>query len=227
MFRAIVSSQQAELGVLGQSFVVAQNRAAALLCLDHYFTNPLSIKALSIYKLVDALRLFLQYVRLLYELAFHNEPCHSASVARLFGFRHLSGDEFFVPPGTFLHHYLTAHGISPETANDGVSIFGWELMQVFHQAVREHLRRRVSEENELCRKSPAFSACLTFVVLGFCHRVPCPQEHSPSTSLTADWHKARIQAHLHQILIYQTLHSIDDATEMNRQRRYANGNQER
>jgi hypothetical protein len=109
--------------------------------------------------------------------------------------------------------------------NDGVFIVGWELTQIFHQAVREHLRRRVSEENELCRfKTPAFSTCLTFVVLGFCHRVACPQEHPSSASLTPDWHKARIRVHLHQVLIYQTLHSVEDAAELNRQRRYVNGN---
>lgn len=221
MFLTITSGKRSKLAALGEAFFHANNAAAAVLCLDHHFADFPPIKIMTVYELGNTLHLFSMYTRLLYDLAFHTEPVSAHdSVRLLFGFQRLSEDQFFVPAQTFLFgHAQRFTQQIPLNADLGLSLTGWELHQLFHKALCHHLQRRVSEENETCRKATAFSPCLTFAAFGFCNRVECPQEHTPPSALTIKWYNARIRIHYQQILIFQTVHSIEGPMELNRQRR--------
>lgn len=220
MFRAIISGKQFDLCALGEQFLHANNRPAAVLCLDHHFAQPLRIQTMDIYTLVETLRVFLDYVRLLYDLAFIYDPCTTTSIGKLFGFQSRGENDFVIAKGTFLHWELESLQPSPpsiQVSDDNTTISGWDFSHVFRQALADRLRHRVMQENELCHKVYALNPCLTFVIYGSCNRIDCPQEHARIPP-SAEIYNARVQAHLQQILILETLHRSQDF-HLSRERR--------
>ena len=207
MFRAIVSRDMLKLAILGRDFLKTENTAAAALCLNYYFLKFPNIKTMSIQELAGTLELFRSYIQLLCDFAFRADPTTCLPAARLFGFHRLSPDEFLIPAGTFLHDFIER--TRPEQHNN--SLPGSDLARVFQDALHDCLWWSVSEENALCRKTPQMSPCMTFAVLGFCNRAGswCPHEHVPSSAMSPEWYNVRVRVHLQQVLIIQTLHSIE------------------
>ena len=205
MFKAILSRDTRELANLGRNFLETGNTTAAALCLNNYFLKFPNIETMTIQELADTLELFRAYIKILFDFAFRTDPTASLPAARLFGFHRLSTDEFLIPTGTFLHEFLERRG----QQQHGNSLHGSKLARVFQEAMHDCLWRCVSEENELCRKAPQMSPCMTFAVLGFCNWAGCPHEHVPSIAMSPEWYNVRVRVHLQQILIIQTLHSIN------------------
>ncbi|RDB28998.1 TPR and ankyrin repeat-containing protein 1 [Hypsizygus marmoreus] len=223
MFIAILSDQKLELARLGETFFRAQSFPSAILCLDHYFMRFPSTKMMPVQELGKMLQLFLDYVRLLHELAFKVDPLTTASVAKMFGFRRSSGDDFIIPIDTFLYRNLvkTNFPSARHSSLGEISISGWDLSRTLRRAICDHIRQRISEENEVVQRSPQFSPCLTFIAFGYCNRIECPNEHTHSSLLTNDWYNARIRVHLQQMLILQTLfHSVNSVSDVRSQKRH-------
>jgi len=205
MFRAIVSRDMRKLANLGREFLKTENTTAAALCLNYYFLTFPNIKTMTIQELAGTLELFRAYIQILLDFAFRTNPTESLPAARLFGFHRLSTDKFLIPTGTFLHEFLE----KSRQQWHGNSLPGSDLARVFQAAMHDCLWRSVSEENVLCRKAPQMFPCMTFAVLEFCNRPGCPHDHVPSSAMSPEWYNVRVRVHLQQVLIIQTLHSIN------------------
>ncbi|KAG5646926.1 hypothetical protein DXG03_002002 [Asterophora parasitica] len=91
--------------------------------------------------LSETLGLFLDYTKLLYDFAFQVDPRVASSVAQLFTFHRTSGDEFFLPTGTFLHDFAERLRQSKQSTDLGKPVTGTELQQTFRAALCDHLRQ--------------------------------------------------------------------------------------
>ncbi|KAJ7451061.1 hypothetical protein FB451DRAFT_1284562 [Mycena latifolia] len=207
MFQAIATQAKQSLQLLGESFSEGDNPAVSLLCLDHSFANPPKIQAMQVEAVAKNLQVFYAYIKLLYQFAFNVDPCSSSEAEKLFGYRRESENSYSIAPGTFLYHALHDH--SSEATN--ILLTSSELRSIFHQSLRDRLVHRVREENEMCRMTKVFEGpCLTFALFnGYCNRGNCPQEHIVASSFNSQDYNLRVRIHLQQILIYQSLHSID------------------
>ncbi|KAJ6456165.1 hypothetical protein C8R45DRAFT_1187129 [Mycena sanguinolenta] len=187
MFQAMCGREISKLQHLGEAFET-KNPAAALLCLDPCFTNPPKIQALRVDGVAQELRIFLPLVQ------------------KLFGCIRQGENDFLIPTGTFLYSALCRLNhvaLLRSTVEESIVLDGWELREVYHEALKERLRLRVLQENEVCRRTRAFSPCLTYSVFdGHCNRVDCPHEHLPAP--THEEYNLRVRIHLQQILILQT-----------------------
>jgi hypothetical protein len=225
MFKAIISGTSAELRQLSDTFLLAKNYPAALLCLDHHFINPPRIQVMNGHQVADILGVFFVYARRLHDMAVESDPCSSPSIQKLFGFRSQTENVILIPEGTFLHLILDRYQPTVlRSTVDGVLVSNRELSHILRQSLCDRLHHRVQEENAICRRARTFSPCLTFAVFGNCNRpngVECPQEHSTSSYLNPESYNVRVRIHLQQILIFQTLHSIAHPQEMAIQQRYA------
>ncbi|KAG6919462.1 hypothetical protein DXG01_005721 [Tephrocybe rancida] len=220
MFRAIIARDRPSLAKLAHIFLGSSNTSAATLCLHHLFrTFPRIAVTTSSQELADILELFLAYIRLLYELAFQLDPRATPYIHTLFGFRHISLDDFFVPPNTFL--FDTFNVVGQQATSEGIPVTGQELCQVLTRVLSGHLWQRITEQINQCRNTAQISPCLTFVIFEYCNRVHCPQEHMSPSALSADWYNTRVRINLQQMLILQTLYSMGGVTpdEMKKQKR--------
>src|ERR1700761_3071904 len=104
MFQAICQRDISKLEALGQLFE-EENPGAALLCLDHCFTSPPKIQALSVDGVAQQLRAFFRYVKLLNTFTWA-DPSTNSVVKRLFGYVRQGENSFSIPEGTLLHKIL-------------------------------------------------------------------------------------------------------------------------
>ncbi|KAG6874166.1 hypothetical protein C0995_005584 [Termitomyces sp. Mi166 len=207
MFKAIISYDKINLAKLARGFIETSNNAAATLCLYHYFRVSPEITAVTSEELAEILQLFLAYIRLLYDFAFKLDSRAVPSVQTLFSIRHTSLDNFFVPAGTFL--YNTSKTRRQEVPSEGFFILGRELCQILSQGLRNELWTLIMEHIHQCKRATQFSPCLTYNTFGKCNRKQCPQEHISSTSVSPKWYNTRVRLNLQQVLILQTLYSMD------------------
>ncbi|KAJ7479993.1 hypothetical protein B0H11DRAFT_1263344 [Mycena galericulata] len=209
MFQAINQREIFKLEPLGEKFE-AGNPAAAMLCLDHCFTNPPKIQALQVDAVAQKLHVFGIFVRLLNRFTWA-DPCDQPLVAKLFGFIPQGENNFLIPDGTFLHSVLHQqnHPACRLSADENTILAGSELRDIFQRALKARLRQKVEQENEMCKRARAFSPCLVFSVFdGHCNRIDCPHEHIPGASIDAQQYNLRVRIHLQQILIYKTVQFI-------------------
>jgi flagellar biosynthesis regulator FlaF len=206
MFQAIVKNDLVELQRLGENF--DQNDPAALLCLDHAFTNMPNIQESTVHEVDETLCSFLRYARLLQSFACRADPCSDAGTMRLFGLQVGANHAFVIPPGTFLHHRLTHDRSFVVQSQDNVMINAWELTAKLKKYLHEHLQDRVSAENQLCQEVQAFTPCVPFLITRHCNRTECPRKHLAAAALTPEFYGVRVRIHMRQMLILQTLHFI-------------------
>lgn len=208
MFQAICSREKSKLERLGESFE-ASNPTAALLSLDHCFTNPPKIQALRVDGVAKELQIFSGYVKLLNTFTWA-DPCTQPGVEKLFGYIRQGEYDFLIPRGTFLHSALRQMNhpaFLRSSDEENIVLDGSNLREVYHQALKERLRLRVVQENEMCKRTRAFSPCLTFSIFeGHCNRENCPHEHASVP--TREEYNLRVRIHLQQILIFQTVQFI-------------------
>lgn len=211
MFQAIVSNDIPRLRQLGLKFHFEANKPAALLCLDHVHRSPFGFQGTTHEEMISTLEIFHTYARLLHDFTFSPDPCHERTVQKLFAFKPRMEDNFAVPKGTFLYNAIASAEpmVQSDETDDQVRLVPQtELSQVFKQSLSERLRCRVMEENEVCRSAKVLSTCLN-ALEGSCQRSECPRDHVDPARLNPKWYNDRVRIHLQQILIFQTLHSID------------------
>lgn len=210
MFQAILSQDVPRLQQLGLKFHLEDNKPAALLCLDHVYSYPFGFQETTFEETISALEIFHAYASLLHDVAFTPEPCREGIIQRLFAFSPEREDRFLVHKGTFLYNAIAKQEVQFSEANHDIQLVSQtELSQAFKNSVSERLRRRVMEENEVCRSAKIFSPCL-YALEGSCQRSTseCPRIHVDPARLNQKWYNDRVRIHLQQILIFQTLHSV-------------------
>ncbi|KAF7340216.1 UvrD-like helicase ATP-binding domain-containing protein [Mycena venus] len=158
MFQAICRREISKLQLLGEAFE-ATNPAAALLCLDHCFTNPPKIQALRVDGVAKELQIFFGYVKLLNKFTWA-DPCNQPLVEKLFGYIRQGENDFLIPEGTFLYsalRQLNHPAFHRSAVEENIVLAGSELRDVYHRTLKERLKQRVLQENEMCKRTPAFS----------------------------------------------------------------------
>lgn len=220
MFQAIVSGNLGHLEQLGLRFYQEHNKPAALLCLDHIFVDPPRIQEATIQQTISSLEMFSAYARLLHDVATHADPCNDRRVQQLFAFQASREDVFGIFPDSFLFREVADRQVLYFQEKDGRrTVSRRELSGVIKNALGDHLRSKVTEENEICRKANIFSPCL-YALLGSCTRAECHRGHPDPVMLNPEWYNSRVRIHLQQILIFQNLHFVDMGLERGKQQMY-------
>ncbi|KAG6865346.1 hypothetical protein C0993_008151 [Termitomyces sp. T159_Od127] len=216
MFKAIVAHDKVNLAKLAGVFLRTSNKPAATLCLYHCFRIFPQVTALNSEELAEILHLFLDYIRLLYELAVQIKQARavpSSRILSLFGLYHVSSDSFSIHPGTFLDH-TRGQELPPE----GLPIFDQDLSRTLSQALLDEIRTLISQQIDQCKHAAQFFPCLDFITFECCNRISCPQEHIPSTSVSKKWYNMRVRLNLQQVLILNTFYSIGVTEEMRKEK---------
>ncbi|KAG2091484.1 uncharacterized protein F5147DRAFT_822994 [Suillus discolor] len=212
MFRTILCGNHEPLRNLALSLHGNNNQPAALLCLDHIFSRTTDIRTFAVEEMQRFLQQFHAYARLLYLILTIPDPMDSEhrGIQRLFSIVQLSGDEFLIPDGTFLHNCVmeTRQGITWVTEHpSGYTASRRNVTQLLQESIRTILKDKVSEIDAMCCKSPVFSQCLPFLMSGVCRRDNCPQEHVTVSKLDRQYYNNRVAIHIWQILILQFMYS--------------------
>ncbi|KDQ58729.1 hypothetical protein JAAARDRAFT_155337 [Jaapia argillacea MUCL 33604] len=206
MFSAFNSRDWAKMLQLGKKFG-NHNPAAALFCLDFFFTTLPKIQVSSRQEVGATLQTFLLYAQLLANTARHKDPCGTSSIRKLFNFD-MSDQMVVVKPGTFLHDSLLHYGTTFRDDDCGSLVTIPDFLVLFKRALAHRLSTRVQSENELCRKARALQPCLQEAVLGSCSTTECDKDHLPGTSFTPDSYNELVRLHLLQISIFHTVHFV-------------------
>ncbi|PBK60033.1 hypothetical protein ARMSODRAFT_966416 [Armillaria solidipes] len=207
MFMAIIENQPSQLRALGLKFHRMHYSAAALLCLDQYFTRASRFQDLVLVDAVEELGLFHTYIRLLSTAAFRTDPSREVTIAALFGFRRNTANEFLVPQNTWLHSEILKLRPSnmPRNPDPNLKLSVLELRGLFQRALQIHLKQRIIAENEECARSKAFLPCLLFAVSGLCTQSECPKAHVSPSKIDSIYYNMRVHLHFQQIVILQLL----------------------
>lgn len=210
MFQALIAHRSGDLRRLGLKFNEQNNKAAALLCLDHFHsTSPPICEANTIEEGITILESFLVYAELLHDAACIEDPSKSRTAQKLFAFMPLEEDLFTITGGTFLDH-MKAPFLEE---SDKRTLTSKDISVALKRGLSEHLKVKVMEMHYLCRKAKIFLPCLNYL-LGTCKTVDCPRGHFGPAALTPRWYNDRVRLHMLQIQIFQQLHFIDIKTEL-------------
>ncbi|OSX68102.1 hypothetical protein POSPLADRAFT_1165650 [Postia placenta MAD-698-R-SB12] len=224
MFQAIVANDSAKLLELGHRFHRRHgNRAAALRCLDHVFTDFPELLGASAAEITTSLQHFLLYVQWLQRYAFADNPCDDKDIQRLLGFQNSTQDFFLVFNDTHLRSLCNNHKTpSLRSTQKGVQVLRVGLERIIKGILRERLHRKVREENKLCYRLRALRPCIGYTVYGRCIQMEsgqCSREHLDTKDDKNDAYNQRVRAILQQILIYHTIYYIEPLYERDEQRR--------
>ena len=230
MFQAIALGKTANLQELGERFLsVHHDGCAALRCLDHiFYGKPVAIQSANPPDAVTLLYSFFCYVRELQRVALEQQPAQDQALRWLFGIHPVEGTEnsFSLPPRTLLHgyhHRRQTRGTNSATHDDDlhepVTLNSWELATLFQSALHERLKRSVTDENVLCTRARSLIPCPTLLVFGHCYARECSRVHWNGAPPELSDFKIRVQIIFQQILIYQTISSLEDREIVTLQRR--------
>ncbi|OBZ79120.1 TPR and ankyrin repeat-containing protein 1 [Grifola frondosa] len=221
MFRAIASSDLARLLQLGEKFyLLHHNMAAAFLCMDHVFSTMPKLQAASLSQIATKLQTFLSYAQMLQKFVSDSDLCNNKTIRKLFGFEASTEELFLIPKETSLFTQINDR-LTPtaRSTDEGSIVVRWELERLIGFFLRGRLLRRVIQENEMCHTLRAFRPCLPFIIFRHCNRQECPRDHVDPAFYDANAYNNRVRVHLQQILIYQTLHAVENGAERDRQKR--------
>lgn len=219
MFKAIISGDSQKLQYLGRKFDQAGDKPAALLCLDHVFAASSrleELQELAIHALAPSLEIFLIYANLLRDIAFLPDPCNKLLVQKLFAFQAVREDRFLITMGSFLHREAAP---SPEGRDKISTMTRKQLVGVFKRALCERLKRIVLLEHDFFLETKSIHPCLAALV-GVCNGLDCIGSHVDKAVLNPDWYNTLIRIHLQQVLILQTLHSVEPRSVQQARQRY-------
>ncbi|KAM5542265.1 hypothetical protein V8D89_004138, partial [Ganoderma adspersum] len=213
MFRAIAQNDIPALASLGESFHSQDNFPATLLCLDRVFAHDFSLdSAESLSEIVAYLKTFLVYARILQRFSCAPDPCANQHLQRLFAFRKVTEDNeelFLVPKECYLYARIQCNGpVEVEDGAKGIHVPRWDLERLIKAELRERLKDRVWNENEMCHRLPRLRPCLLFAVSGFCPRRECPQRHSPESEACSAYNSL-VRVYVLQIMIFHTLYAAE------------------
>ncbi|KAG2070632.1 hypothetical protein BDR04DRAFT_1076404 [Suillus decipiens] len=210
MFQNILRGNYEALENLSLAFHKHNSQPAALLCLDHVFSRATDIRSFAVDEIQRFLEQFHAYARLLYQISTFPDPVEHRGIQRLFSIMRLSGDEFLIPNGTFLHSSVMEMRQAITLVSEhpsGYTASRRNVTQLLQQSIRTVLKDKVLEIDAMCCKSPVFSQCLPFLISGMCRRDNCPQEHVAVSKLDRLYYNKRVAIHIWQILILQFMYS--------------------
>ena len=215
MFQAIRSGDRMSLCSLAKSFTKSGNHPAALLCLDHAFSPPLSLQDLPLTRIQTLLSMYSCYIQLLKQLLDDESFAEGSNHQRLFGFRAFRQSRYLAPKHTLLYKRLVDQSSSSQQGGDGF-ICGYNVLRRgIVELIESRIRDRTMIENTACCDVHGFSPCFQLLVQKECNppdkRAPCTFQHIQPEKLTVDWYRARLSLILLQfrILDCARLHDLD------------------
>ncbi|OCH88979.1 hypothetical protein OBBRIDRAFT_757238 [Obba rivulosa] len=222
MFQAIASGDDTKLMQLGQKFLlISQNIPAAIMCFDRVFATTPKLQVATSNDITTTLQSFLRYAQILQKLTSDEDPCENEQLRRLFAFKSSTEELFLVQKETTLHTRLNGrHTPTARETDQGALVVRWELGNLLRHVLLEKLRKAVLDETEACRRARALRPCLPYALYGHCNRPECPRDHMRASSYDAQMYNARVRAHLQQVLIYNTLYTVEHPMEHARQRKF-------
>ena len=114
-----------------------------------------------------------------------------------------------LPKGCYLYARVqSACPAENEDSATAIHIARWDLERLIKTELRERLKDRVWNENEMCHKLPRLRPCLLFAVSQFCHRRECPQRHTPGPEAGTAY-ISLIRIYVLQIMIFHTLYATE------------------
>ena len=222
MFRTIASGPHTELVQLASSFMNMGNLEAAALCFDHYFNRfPQLIQSeQDIKKIADYLKQFSDYVGILRDLAFLEDPVNDSRACKLFGIQagENGGTIVLSRQGLLYNHVCNKRPTLTIPTKGKVVLRNEEFIKVFHECLQARLLDRVTTENDGFLNAPALRdpPCLRHLLYADCDSSTCSLLHvSPDMAWSENW----VNAHLLQIAIHQSISCIQDGSRMKNQRR--------
>ena len=206
LFKTISSGTFKNLVSLADRFFKRQNLSATLLSLDHYFWVPPALQNMDLDSLTASLQSFSLYAQQLHDAAFYADPRTNGHIWKVLGLRSHGQIAFVVPHGTFLHKKVIPAAGSTVDGSKDLIVSIEKLPQIVRGALFERLLERVKRQNDLCRGARSLFPCPRHVVLGGCFKYSCTQDHIEPNPV---WYNTWIQAHIYQILTYQTINRDD------------------
>ena len=213
MFRALAQNDIQALASLGESFHSQDNLPSALLCFDRVFAHDFNLASTgSLLEIVAYLRTFLTYARTLQRFSCVPDPCANRHLQRLFTFEKVTEDNqelLFVRKECYLYARIQSNGpVRVQEGAKGIHIPRWDLERLIKSELRERLKDRVWNENEMCHKLPGLRPCLLFAASGFCPRYECPQHHSTKPEAGSAYNSL-VRIYVLQIMIFHTLYAAE------------------
>ncbi len=221
MFRTIASGPHTELAQLASSFMNRGNLEAAALCFDRYFNRfPQLIEIeQDIKKFAFNLKQFSDYVGILQDLAFLEDPVNDSRACKLFGIQ--AGEKDSTTVLSLCHSLLYKHVCNKGSTipiKGKVVLRNEEFTRVFHECLQARLLDLVTTESNACLNAPALRAppCLKYFLHDDCDPSTCKLLHIPPDMT---WFENWISAHFLQVVICQSISRIQHKSGMKSQRR--------
>ena len=215
MFQAIRSADRMSLYSLAETFTETGNHPAALLCLDHAFSPPLSLQNLPLTRIQALLSMYSCYIQLLKQLLDDKSFAEGSNHQRLFGFQALRQSRYLAPKHTLLYKSLVGQSSSSQQVGDE-SICGYDVLRRgIVKLIESRIRDRTMIENTACCNVHGFSPCFQLLVQKECNspdkRAPCTFQHIQPEQLTVDWYRDRLRLILLQFRILDSarLYKLD------------------
>lgn len=219
MFQAIVRHATArspatskELRDLSAKLFDNKRPAAAVLCLDHWFSKgSYSFDGLNPLEIADILFHFQRYAKYLHDVALNRDSWKSKSVQTLFGIEVSNENVLCIRRHTFLGTCVTTHRTPVlQYTKDGYMISNSILSEVFRTSLCLELGSRIRDEEARCRNLSVFSPCLSFAINNECCRPNCADEHRSVDTFTRETYNQRLRIHLLQFSICNLLHDVQE-----------------
>ncbi|KAI6110793.1 hypothetical protein EDD16DRAFT_1710655 [Pisolithus croceorrhizus] len=201
-FRAVEQSPSAEaIYRLGEEFSDWGEDAMALMAFDVFFSQLPTLHSVHPAQVDNFLRRFERYVCLLASVVSHEISLLPADphVRKVFGIVPSADHHFTTTEGTFLHRRF-AHN----------RYLSADIDLLLNTQLKAHLREKVLEEDNIICVARAFSSQCTHVVLHdqHCRKKDCGHQHWQRSSLNATLYNAKVNLHLQQIHILDSMFSV-------------------
>lgn len=193
--------------------LVHDDIAAALLCLDQAFHQPLRLETASSAKAAEVLQAFLVYAKTLKWLACSSDESGEAALRRLLAFSANEGGGFSIRGDSLLADVVTK---SSRRGNE-IRINRVELRRCVKTALKDRLLAQVRTLNSQAKCFRAMKVCLQYAVERGCKAHDCQRAHVASYDHAA--YQDRVALLLLQIHIYQAVSGLEERDEQLEQRR--------
>lgn len=190
----IVDPDIGQLRRLAFNFLKRSNRTAALMCLDHLFSQAPSFQKATLMETESLLSRYLTYVRHLDQLWRDDQFSEGSNCQKIFAFEVQQEDRYLLPSNTFLHRSVSnMRGILNDPPSEYICSRE-ELGHVISTAILERIKMRVKIQEHACRGTRGFSPCLNTLFPGRnCFNESCQFQHTPPNEITLDWFHARLR----------------------------------
>ena len=182
-----------KLRPLASKFLGRANVGAALMCLDHLFSRPPSLRKVTLMEIESSLSLYLTYIRLLDQLWRDGRLSRGSNRQKVFAFDAQQEGRYLVPKGTLVHRKVSAaRGILDDPPPEYI-LSREELSRITSKAILDHIKTRVEIQERACRETRGFSPCLYTLIGRNCSNESCPFQHVQPNEITTDWFHARLR----------------------------------